>query len=109
MQFEKKHVQPWEDYVTAKIVIQSNVAPTYNDDGGAVRRRMVAFGFENSFSKSNVTDIPKTILQADSDALGTITALEWMRARCMNGRWEAESRALEVGKKEVTEKLNKIE
>lgn len=97
--FERKYHQPFEDKVIGKFVMQSNKVPQYQDEGHAVKARMIVIGFEHSFEDCDiVVDPSQAILEAEADKLATIAALYWSinyeNEDCFRN---SESRAMQLG------------
>lgn len=111
MTIERKYAHPFEDVICGKLVLQSNVAPVYQDKGGAIRMRMIALGFEHSY-RENPTVLPpdECVLAAgEADALGTLTAMMWQAARRERTPFDVEkSRALQIGAEEVISQMDVI-
>lgn len=108
---ERKYAHPFEDYIIGKLVLQANIAPVYQDNGGAIRARMIALGFEHSFRDKPSLESPDvSILRAgEADAIATVAGLAWMEARREHKPFEiSDSRALEVGAEEVASNMDLV-
>lgn len=107
VQVERKYQLPFEDFLVGKFILQSNVSLQYRDRGGAVKGRMLALGFEQSYREKAGSKVPSDdILSTEANKLATIGAMEWSLVRDIVGSpFGAESlpssRALNIGKEEI--------
>lgn len=111
MQIERKYQLPFEDEIVGKCILMANESPTYQDKGGSIQRRILALGFEQSYSGVSV-DLPSShILRADASKIATLSALFWhkaLQAREPKPFHVKKSLAIEVGEREVVQNIDII-
>ena len=109
VQIERKWGHPFDAIPTAKLTLQSNVAPVYQDTGGAIRGRMITLGCEHSF-RDKPTELPPCRMVFESGEmnwLATAAALAWQAAYSLAKPFELEgSRALEIGREAVENEMD---
>lgn len=109
MQIERKYQLPFEDEIVGKAILMANEAPTYQDKGGSIQRRILALGFEQTFAGMSVELPSHCILKSDASKIATISALMWSKAiqakepRPFHVR---KSLAIEVGEREVVHNID---
>ena len=106
---ERKYCDPIEDFIIGKFILQSNDAPHYVDRGRAISERMLAFGFEHSFSGYSAGIVPPdtAIVRVEGDRVATVAALMWSKYREQVDCFRSDgSRAQEVGNSQVIESLD---
>lgn len=102
LQIEPKYVNPFDDYLVGKFILQSNSVPVYEDEGQAISQRMVAVGFDRSYRSEGTNVLPSQQILNDTvtipvqvagtdektdlelpvpDVLATMAGLLWMERR----------------------------
>lgn len=107
-QIERKYAQPFEDDLPAKMTLQANEILRYQDKGGSIKRRMVAVGFQYPYPDAGGTKlIPDIILESDADAMATLAARYWAKARLLDRPFDMPNcKAIQYGNKNARDKLN---
>jgi energy-coupling factor transporter ATP-binding protein EcfA2 len=108
---EHKYGTPFQMFPTAKITLQSNVAPIYKDEGGALTARIIPIGCEHSF-RDKPTELPPckmVFASGEMNWIATAAVLAWGKAFHMAKPFDiAGSRALEVGREKVVSGLDLV-
>lgn len=106
---ERKWGHPFQDWIIGKLILQSNVAPVYQDKGGAIRARMIPVGFEHSFRERPSVVPPAQLVfeSGEANAIATAAGLCWSAVRGQALPFVVEgSRALEVGREAIESEMD---
>lgn len=76
LQVERKYQHPFDDMIVGKFILQSNSAPKYEDDGGAVSERMIALGFEKSYRSKGYVGLPSKAIIKDTVEVSVVEESE---------------------------------